>query len=107
MNDTTLPAILDRIRTGMATAEDADRIEAMIAAPITMSAAVAAAAKDTELWCRPVSMRGSGRAYAVVDGDLCLVPYLNRTPGGPHRAFEITGEWEVVEPGDVFEDYGL
>ena len=95
MTDHTLPAILDRIRTGMATADDADRIEAMIAAPTTMSAAVAAAAKDPELWCRPVAMRGSGQAYAVVDGDLCLVPYLHRTPGGPHRAFEITGEWEV------------
>ena len=35
MTDTTLPAILDRIRTGMATAEDADRIEAMVGAATT------------------------------------------------------------------------
>ena len=69
----------------------------------TMSDAVAAAANDTALWCRPVSMRGSGRAYAVVDGDLCIVPYLTRTPGGPHRVMEITEEWEVVEPDAVFD----
>ena len=38
---------------------------------------------------------------------MCIVPYLTRTPGGPHRVIEITEEWEVVEPDNVFDSHRL
>ena len=69
-----------------------------------MVSAVAAATKDSEVWCRPTIMRGSGGAFAVIDGDLCPVPYCRRRPLAPNRASVIIGEWEVVTPEFVLSE---
>lgn len=59
-------------------------------------------------WFRPVSWRGTGRAYTYWYGMTALVP----DPNGPKQGMtcdprELVGDWEITSPGAVIDERGV
>lgn len=68
-------------------------------------------AKETDLWFRPISWKGSGQAIVVRIGNYCgdvlqIVPSAKGGIDWIATAKEILDDWEVVSPDVVCNERG-